>query len=958
MRLGFGLGLGFNNSGGGGGGPAPTPVPATPTIADSVTFEGVEWRAWDAESDGNAKEIAWYLDADGWPCIVADADTWFDTDLPSSDGASGMEKDPWFPDGQGLDALWAEAGSGMSSAVFAYTPSLNIDPGKTGVRVRADEVGSYVKAKRWDGLTTPSQWSIFDRLSVLTVLAEAPNEGFFAPAVTATDKTPPLYSSEINWAALGSAFDLAAGMPSLESCESSDYLKSSVQPYWGPVPSEARRRAMIVNTSLVGGGYSGGAGGFGIYWSEWFHAMRAQGSTALRASPAPLYKALRIGLELAANAARGFDNNGGAGQAVGRKQFVQLLGHIKHGFMTDALATRGGTTHQPYWEFAENVGTPRGGWDGVPSNHNIYRGTATETDVGRPAWNQEPVSGVYPPSTATTMDRHIAADYNAVAGTVSMLEMLNIMLLKAGPSGWDGSQVVAQSASDFSSANPYAACIAYWDFYRTLPSSQNSGTRPYDLSPYKAAHALAYDQRRDDVVAPRWQGVPYAFAAHVNVDEFLYPLDGGFGWETAEPLNLVWPTLDVTQIDLQYSLDGRQYVEETDVGRAGTKTSDVPVGVPILARLIAHNALGKGLTPVNYPREIGDPNRMEVTAAGTPSGAPVNSVAPLVMLLRYSTVGEELFDAAATDGAQDVTYYASKGWWPSGDLTGGFGFQWLRDGEAISGATSDSYTTTSSDAGAEITCEVSVGGVEVVTSNSVVLPGASYPAFGLTAFDGVNDYLMRTTAFSGGMSDGKRITFAMRLALTGGDGVTKVLARLYDAAGTSSADIIFGVDRLSSNAIQVTARAAGTTVFSRTSNSPSTLTTANGEVTLMVSLDLDAGTYHFYLDNTAMTMGAVSGTLANINLAGIVRAALLGTITGTAALPANFRYAFFHPDYIDLSVSDNRDKFLTANIGDQGEGLFGTPALVMIYGDAASLNAGSNYGTGGNFTMSGSVTDV
>jgi hypothetical protein len=67
---------------------------------------------------------------------------------------------------------------------------------------------------------------------------------------------------------------------------------------------------------------------------------------------------------------------------------------------------------------------------------------------------------------------------------------------------------------------------------------------------------------------------------------------------------------------------------------------------------------------------------------------------------------------------------------------------------------------------------------------------------------------------------------------------------------------------------------------------------------------------------------------------------------------------FFHTSYIDLSIQANREKFVTgtgidakpADLGANGELPFGTAPLIYLpmYGN----NAGKNYGTGGNFTVS------
>jgi len=70
-------------------------------------------------------------------------------------------------------------------------------------------------------------------------------------------------------------------------------------------------------------------------------------------------------------------------------------------------------------------------------------------------------------------------------------------------------------------------------------------------------------------------------------------------------------------------------------------------------------------------------------------------------------------------------------------------------------------------------------------------------------------------------------------------------------------------------------------------------------------------------------------------------------------------------EYIDLSVQTNREKFITAagsgaqpvDLGADGSTPTGTAPLVYLQGTASNWNAGTNYGSGNSFTMTGSVTD-
>ena len=88
----------------------------------------------------------------------------------------------------------------------------------------------------------------------------------------------------------------------------------------------------------------------------------------------------------------------------------------------------------------------------------------------------------------------------------------------------------------------------------------------------------------------------------------------------------------------------------------------------------------------------------------------------------------------------------------------------------------------------------------------------------------------------------------------------------------------------------------------------------------------------------------------------MLRPWIFAALSEAAKFNGNLRCVFFHTDSLDLSITANQDLLKPANIGNRGQGVFGVDALVMLYGPAASL--GTNYGTGGNYTVVGTVTDV
>ena len=86
-------------------------------------------------------------------------------------------------------------------------------------------------------------------------------------------------------------------------------------------------------------------------------------------------------------------------------------------------------------------------------------------------------------------------------------------------------------------------------------------------------------------------------------------------------------------------------------------------------------------------------------------GGPTNTVAPVVS--GTTTVGQTLSSTTGT-------------WTGEGSIT--YAYQWLDDGAAISGATSNTFTLTASEEGGFITCRVTAtddNGSTAATSNSV-----------------------------------------------------------------------------------------------------------------------------------------------------------------------------------------------------------------------------------------------
>ena len=240
------------------------------------------------------------------------------------------------------------------------------------------------------------------------------------------------------------------------------------------------------------------------------------------------------------------------------------------------------------------------------------------------------------------------------------------------------------------------------------------------------------------------------------------------------------------------------------------------------------------------------------------------------------------------------------------------------------------------------------------TVNSGPYPGARGPSefWGNKAdFDGTTGYLYRTSALTG-VGDGKTFSFSIHVNrdisteeyffyIADSDynpvavqlGFTNsgyVYLRAWSSAGTKILDAI-----------------ASTTVISTGTN-----------YSIQACVDLTATAKRFiYVNGAAETVAYSTYTNANIALSRLYSGiAALNSVTYNGRL-AEF---YFTTDYIDFSKEANRLKFRDAfgnpvDLTPQIQaGTIPNPAIYMRFDPA---NFGKNSGTGGDFTVSGTITD-
>lgn len=221
-------------------------------------------------------------------------------------------------------------------------------------------------------------------------------------------------------------------------------------------------------------------------------------------------------------------------------------------------------------------------------------------------------------------------------------------------------------------------------------------------------------------------------------------------------------------------------------------------------------------------------------------------------------------------------------------------------------------------------------------------------------FDGTNDYLTRGAGLTGA-ADSKQGTFSAWFRFDGGDGNSFIVFSSDTTLGGGG--VRFFVQRTSAHQFAISGRnSAGGTILS-IATTAGTYAASSTWLNVLVSWDLaTAGARHIYINDvsdltqTTFTNDTMDHTLADWSVG--------ATAGGSSKLDGCLAELFFHTAYIDLSNSTNRRKFITAtgkpeSLGSDGSLPLGVQPLIYLNNPAASF--GTNKGTGGNFTINGTL---
>lgn len=739
------------------------------TLQTSATMGSVEFFFHDDENYliGNPVQVKVGQFANGRPFAVSDRLFWVSRITPDgtvvtvSAGAwmknsvayppapmdlpvNGVMDRPFFGPGgtsaQGFSGFWAEYGDGNlpgSESAMPYSPALDLDPvanGNVGVQVNIGDERCLVKGVHLTGLNAlTGTWGIWEELACLYLLPTEPPLGAYAPPVFEQDFANYDYRtrSQRNLSCLP-GFATSTGMPSMATVQaraSGDSYVQPLMPFFG-LGGEKQRRLMIDRSGAIANGYQGGPDAWGVKWNEHFAAILASGPSI---ADADIDNSAQFGIDIFGEYDRGFKHSAGAGQYNGYKQFAALamfLFHAQDATLQDKLKDiRVNGTHLRFY--------PQSGWEGFgvyyPSSsgkHYRNRLPPRPGDILDPAWWTRDGFGTYPPASPyELMDWGNMADYLLVSCPAEFLEILNIMLLLHGPGDWDGSQVLADSASDFTSANWRSACINFNDMYRHWQAGSGTLTQPR-----LTAHQQYYDDHRDDAVAPRYVTVPGVFVPVGSETTWLQATADGFTYD--------WRSIDhntdpggILEYQTRYALyqsdakAGLSWIVLADTTGQGTVTGCTGQ-IPLAVQYRRRNSIGWSEWSYNFP--LMGPggaytsDRFLVTPTGAASGTPANTLAPSINVKEFEDWNGPFYKAAPPNLDLDTDpydMYPAWGYW-SGDISGGPNITWSNAATAVP------YSLDATDLSTALDFDLDFGG-SAITSGVVNIPARPVQPTGL-----------------------------------------------------------------------------------------------------------------------------------------------------------------------------------------------------------------------------------
>lgn len=604
---------------------------------------------------------------------------------------NGAELNPvvWDTSAQGFDGVIAVAGS--ISAGATYSAALNVDPGANAgapIVFAQGSSGSIYKTVRRIG--TPD-WQNIDRVGVLTVLPQYPLAGPFRPGFGKTSKNIPGYKSQINYNVLRS---LSAGYTCAQGLAA--YPRTVAK---APTGGEKHRRYQTDN-GLAGTSSSSYAGNYASGRLRALHALHGTESNAVKEEL--MIRCIQAGIDaIGDNPTAG--STGGSGQWHGVLWCIYLaafaLGDAN--MLSIAKSRRENMNGQHFWVKNVHVGQNQSFGGG---NHGYNNQPFYPEQIGFPEFAAEVDNPEFPPKTDSSS--LITSDYRSVSCPPGYLELFMTLLLQNGPGGQTGVTALLNDGP-FDTTNQAAAAVAYMDRFRTMDGA---------IGQSAAAHRTFYDQNRDTAfigtaIENRWKGPPEILAPDTGCVT-LTPVSSPAGRVSYSfgTYGVGLTTSPITQYDMRYSIDQKNWVEVLNCGTSGN-VDGLMVGGKVYFQFRRTNVYGTSPWSPNFSisttASYGNTERTVTIPTGTPANAaPTNTVVPYVVISQFPIWGGPSWISASATLPDDLNIVTiGNGMW-TGFPFPTFKYQWRRNTTPITDATNDWYMLVAADRGQVIDCVV------------------------------------------------------------------------------------------------------------------------------------------------------------------------------------------------------------------------------------------------------------
>jgi hypothetical protein len=225
-------------------------------------------------------------------------------------------------------------------------------------------------------------------------------------------------------------------------------------------------------------------------------------------------------------------------------------------------------------------------------------------------------------------------------------------------------------------------------------------------------------------------------------------------------------------------------------------------------------------------------------------------------------------------------------------------------------------------------------------------------------FDGTNDYMLRGADLTG-IADGKSGAISFWYRVDGGDGTTRQIFNNNISAGQR-----FHLHHLINNKFEIVGSAADGSGEILKLDSVNAYLATSTWLHILASWDLASNVSSLYI-NDVSDHSSIIRTNNTIDYSGGTNWAVGSSAysPGSDKINGCLAEVYFAPNqYLDFSVESNRRKFITAagkpaHLGTDGSLPTGTAPIMYHHLDngEAVANFATNRGTGGNFTITGTL---